>query len=128
MTSAHNRRSNLLKYSYSPDHGTLLWFASLILSSLAVYTFDFFQHVFNLATMKIDVGVTTIDVLQIIGKAPVQIMSVHWDPVANPKGIEESIQARKKLGYLYNVEVWHERAFPKRGGAQEDDQQEDSKD
>jgi hypothetical protein len=79
-----------------------------------VYTFDFFQHVFNLATMKIDVGVTTIDVLQIIGKAPVQIMSVHWDPVTNPKGIEECAREGKKLGYLYNVEVWHERAFPKR--------------
>lgn len=90
-----------------------------------VYTFDFFQHVFNLASMKIDVGVTTIDVLQIIGKAPVQIMSVHWDPVANPERIQESIQEGRKLGYLYNVEVWHERAFPKRGAPEEDHEQQE---
>lgn len=61
---------------------------------------------------QIDIGVTTIDVLQVIGKAPVQIMSVHWDPFSHPNALVESLKKKEKIGYLYNVEVWHEKALP----------------
>jgi hypothetical protein len=56
--------------------------------------------------------VTTIDVSQIIGKAPVQIMAIHWDPVQHPERIKEAAEGGKKLDYLYDIEIWHERTMP----------------
>lgn len=39
-------------------------------------------------------------------------MSIHWDPMTHPNALTEAGYKETKLEYLYNVEVWHEKAFP----------------
>jgi hypothetical protein len=74
----------------------------------------------RLRLLQIGVGVTTIDVSQIIGKAPVQIMAVHWDPVQHPELMKEAAEGGKRLEYLYDVEIWHERTMPAAARSEEE--------
>jgi hypothetical protein len=53
---------------------------------------------------QIDIGITSFDILKVIGRCPVQTMSVCWDPVENP-------DPPHNIDFLYNVELWHERNF-----------------
>lgn len=88
-----SKRANLEKYEFDPA---------------LVYTFDFYQHLFNMGTFLADLGFAKYDVLRVIGQSPVQIMSVAWDPVKDGSCLP------LKPPYLYNLEVWHERGLPKR--------------
>ena len=56
--------------------------------------------------VQIDTGIISFDILRVIGQCPIQTMSVFWDPVEypDPPNVPE---------YIYNVELWHERNFPR---------------
>lgn len=81
---------NLSRCSFSPEH---------------VYTFNFYQHVLNLAEMKIDLGFISLDVSSMIGLSPVQIMAVQWDPHSEPTDLGN-------VDYFYNIELWNQKSFP----------------
>jgi hypothetical protein len=105
-----SRRKNLLKHFYDPN---------------LVYTFDFYQHILNLASFEADIGVIKYDLLKFLGSRPVQIMAVVWDPVDGSAAddqdeLETKSRSRTRArsgsrlppshwSYLYNVEVLHER-------------------
>lgn len=63
-----SKRCNLEKFRVNPE---------------LVYTFDFYQHMFNFGTFQFDFGVLKYDLLRILGVKPIQIMAVAWDPTLN---------------------------------------------
>ena len=77
MSNEHERE----KYSYDTE---------------STYTFEFYQHLFDPLTFHMNVvGMTTFDVVSVLGRQPVRIMAKLW-------GSEE---------YLWDVEMWHSRIF-----------------
>lgn len=67
------------------------------------YTFVTFQHIVSLSSFNFMLGISTVDVQNIIGKAPLQMMSVYFDPNLHRDNPPE------RWSYFWNVEVWHEK-------------------
>ena len=86
-----SKRANLNKYYFETD---------------LVYTFDFYQHLINLSTFKLELGFIKYDITKILGFRPVQIMAVEFDPTQSGQTEPE------KWPFLYNFEVWHRRSVP----------------
>ena len=84
-----SKRANLNKYYFETD---------------LVYTFDFYQHLINLSTFKLELGFIKYDITKILGFRPVQIMAVDWDPTQSTEP--------EKWPFLYNFEIWHRKSVP----------------
>ena len=67
------------------------------------YTFVTFQHIVSLASFDFLLGISKVDIQNIIGKAPLQLMSVYFDPKIHKENPPEH------WDYFWNVEVWHEK-------------------
>lgn len=67
------------------------------------YTFVTFQHIVSLASFNFMLGISKIDIQNIIGRAPLQLMSVYFDPQIHRENPPE------RWTYFWNVEVWHEK-------------------
>lgn len=48
-------------------------------------------------------GISNIDVQNIIGRAPLQLMAVYFDPKIH------RVTPPERWAYFWNVEVWHEK-------------------
>jgi hypothetical protein len=59
---------------------------------------------------------TNVDIMSIIGKAPLQIMAMYFD-----KGGVHPMLTRS---YFYNIEIWHERCLHTPDNADDEDEDE----
>ncbi|CAN0434464.1 unnamed protein product [Ascophyllum nodosum] len=67
---------NLKAYSYKPG---------------VVYTFDFYQHLYDAVTMEMDLGLTKVKLADYLNQQPLQIMALDFET--------------KEM--LWNIEIWH---------------------
>ncbi|CAM9921327.1 unnamed protein product, partial [Chrysoparadoxa australica] len=61
-----------------------------------VYTFDFYQHLYNAVTFEIDLGFKKVQLADYLGGQPAQIMA----------------QSLSTGDFLWNFELWNERLLP----------------
>jgi len=106
-----SKRANLDLYSFD--------------SSL-VYTFDFYQHLLNVATLDVDLGFLKYDLVKVLGARPLQILAVIWSPPrlwmagrSGSNGRSNSGTENENNGesdnwqYIYNIEIWNKRSTSK---------------
>ena len=106
-----SKRANLELYSFD---------------SSMVYTFDFYQHLLNVATLDVDLGFLKYDLVKVLGARPLQIMAVIWSPPRLWLGGRSSNNGRSNSGsenennsgdsdmqYVYNIEIWNKRSTSK---------------
>ena len=108
-----SKRANLDLYSFD---------------SSMVYTFDFYQHLLNVATLDVDLGFLKYDLVKVLGARPLQIMAVIWSPprlwlggmgntnIGRSTGGSENDNNggdSDSMQYIYNIEIWNKRSTSK---------------